>query len=178
MPPLDELLTALATALGLGMLIGIVRERHHEHHAVVAGTRTHALLALSGAVAALMGPALLVAVLIAVAALAVTSHWRTAETDPGLTSEVAMMVTVLLGGLAATSAAAGLGVLVAILLYAKQPLKRFSRELLSEREIEDALILAAAALVVMPVSGDLRCDGLKFKLRSDLSRFEANFLSL
>lgn len=160
MPPLDELLTALATALGLGLLIGIVRERHHEHRAVVAGTRTHALLALSGAVAALMGPALLVAVLIAVAALAVTSHWRTAETDPGLTSEVAMLVSVLLGGLASSSAAAaaGLGVLVAILLYAKQPLKRFSRELLSKREIEDALILAAAALVVMPLLPEAAVD--------------------
>lgn len=160
MPPIDELLHVLATALGLGLLIGIVRERHRGHGAVDAGIRTHALLALVGAVAALLGTAPLVAALLAVTALAVTSHWRTAADDPGLTGEVAMLATVLLGGLSAKSAptAAGLGVLVAILLYAKQPLKRFSRELLSEREIEDALTVAAAALVVMPLLPEAAID--------------------
>ncbi len=153
MPPTDKLLLVLATALGIGMLIGVVRERRHDHGAVVAGTRTHALLALLGAISALLGPALLIAVLLAVAALAVASHLRTAAEDPGLTGEVAMLATVLIGGLAAQSPAtsAALGVLIAILLHAKQPLHRFSRDLLSEREIEDTLMLAAAALVVMPL---------------------------
>lgn len=153
MPPIDRLPPVLAAALGLGLLIGIVRERHHNHGAAVAGTRTHALLAIAGAVAALLGGAVLIAVMLAVAALAASSHWRTAADDPGLTGEVAMLATTLLGGLAARApaVAAGLGVLVAILLYAKQPLQRFSRELLSAREIEDALMLAAAALVVMPL---------------------------
>ena len=153
MPAIETLLPVLAAALGLGLLIGIVRERHHDRGAAVAGTRTHALLALVGAVAALVGIAALITALLAVAALAVASHWRTAVGDPGLTGEVAMLMTILLGALAARSPAmaAGLGVLVAILLYAKQPLQRFSRELLSAREIEDALMLAAAALVVMPL---------------------------
>jgi len=160
MPAPETLLPALATALGLGLLIGVVRERRHDQGTVIAGTRTHALLALLGAIGALLGTALFIAVLVGVAALAVASYLKTAKDDPGLTGEVAMLATALLGGLAAQSpaVAAGLGVLVAILLHAKQPLRRFSRDLLSEREIEDALMLAAAALVVMPLLPDAAID--------------------
>ncbi|MBA4285932.1 MAG: hypothetical protein C0434_10420 [Xanthomonadaceae bacterium] len=153
MPSIEILVQSLAAALGIGLLIGIVRERGHRQAVVVAGIRTHALLGLLGAIAALLDPAAMIATILAVAALAVASHWRTAADDPGLTSEVAMLATLLLGALATRTpaVAAGLGVLIAILLHAKQPLRRFSRDLLSEREIDDALMLAAAALVVMPL---------------------------
>jgi uncharacterized membrane protein (DUF4010 family) len=50
-----------------------------------------------------------------------------------------------------THALVAVGVVCACLLYAKQPLKRFSQELVSERELQDALMLAAAALVVLPL---------------------------
>ena len=43
----QELLLNLATALGLGLLIGAVRERQHGNATTLqAGVRTHALLAL------------------------------------------------------------------------------------------------------------------------------------
>jgi len=42
-------------------------------------------------------------------------------------------------------------VVVAALLFAKLPLHRFAREVLSERELQDALLLAGAALVVLPL---------------------------
>lgn len=160
MPPTDTLLPVLATALGIGLLIGVVRERRHEPDTSIAGTRTHALLALLGAIGALLGTPLLIAALAGAGALAVASYLRSARSDPGLTGEVAMLATVLLGGLAAQApaVAAGLGVLIAILLHAKQPLQRFSRELLEPREIEDALMLAAAALVVMPLLPDAPID--------------------
>lgn len=160
MPPIDTLLPVLATALGLGLLIGVVRERRHERDTSIAGTRTHALLALLGAIGALLGTPLLIAALGGAVALAVASYLKSAKTDPGLTGEVAMLATVLLGGLAASApaVAAGLGVLIAILLHAKQPLQRFSRELLEPREVEDALMLAAAALVVMPLLPDAPID--------------------
>lgn len=44
------LLYAFSAALGVGLLIGLVRERGHAMHAT-AGLRTHALVALSAAVA-------------------------------------------------------------------------------------------------------------------------------
>lgn len=47
--------------------------------------------------------------------------------------------------------AAGLGVLAAVLLYAKRASQRISRELITEQELQDGLMLAAAALVVMPL---------------------------
>lgn len=149
----DATIKSLATALGLGLLIGVVRERRHEAGIPAAGTRTHALLCLLGAITWNLGPAAFVVALAAVGALAVASYLRTAQDDPGITGEVAVIVTLVLGGLAYENAklAVALGVLIAVLLQAKQPLRRFSRELISERELHDALLLAAAALVIMPL---------------------------
>ena len=145
-------LAALATALGIGLLIGAVRERQHGDVLAKAGVRTHALLALAGAVAAMLGTPALLVVLAAVAALVLSGYHVSRQQDPGLTGEVAMLVTVLLGALAmqAHALAAALGVVVAVLLWAKAPLHRISHELVSEAEVQDALLLAAAALVVLP----------------------------
>ncbi len=149
----NDTLKGIITALGLGLLIGVVRERRHEPDVTKAGTRTHALVAVLGCVTWGLGSAPFVAVLLVIGALAVSGYLKTADADPGLTGEVALLVTLVLGGLARQdpSLAAGLGVLVAILLQAKKPLQRLSRELISERELEDALMLASAALVVMPL---------------------------
>lgn len=142
--------TGLATALGLGLLIGAVRERAG---AVTAGLRTHAVAALAGAVALWLSPWVLVVTLLAVAAFAALGYRRSADDDPGLTGEVALLLTPLLGALAMREPAwaAGLGVVAAILLKAKAALHRFTRELLSERELHDALVLLASALVVLPL---------------------------
>lgn len=145
---------ALSTALGIGLLVGAVRERQHAHDRIgKAGVRTHALLALAGAVAASLGPLALVVALAAVALLAIASYRVSSEHDPGLTGEVAMLVTALLGAMAveAHGLAAGLGVVVALLLWAKVPLRRLSRDLIGERELQDGLLLAASALVVLPL---------------------------
>src|SRR5690606_18491773 len=93
------LLYAFSAALGVGLLIGLVRERGHAMHAT-AGLRTHALVALSAAVAAWLGTAVLVVVLAAVALLAAMSYHASHEDDPGLTGEVALVATALLGALA------------------------------------------------------------------------------
>ena len=62
------------------------------------------------------------------------------------------MSTVLLGGLAIDrpGLAAAIAVVVASLLNAKTALHRFVRGVLSEDEIRDALIFAAASLIVLP----------------------------
>ncbi len=43
------------TALGVGFLIGIVRERLHQPGAMMAGVRTHTVAAMMGAVAFSLG---------------------------------------------------------------------------------------------------------------------------
>lgn len=55
---LPEPLPEFATALGLGLLIGVVRERHRGDQPsapVAAGLRTHALTGLAGAVSWWLG---------------------------------------------------------------------------------------------------------------------------
>ena len=55
-------LQGLLTAIAIGLLIGVVRERqHHDGGPVAAGIRTHAMVATAAAVAAGLGPAGLVA---------------------------------------------------------------------------------------------------------------------
>lgn len=159
MPPLDPAtlpLLPLATALGVGLLVGAVRERRKPEPAIIAGLRTHALVALSAAVALWLDPLAFVAVLVLVGLFAAMSYRRSREQDPGLTGEIALLLTTLVGGLAlpAPALAGGLGVVVAVLLYAKAPLHRLARDLMSERELQDGLVLLASALVVLPLVPD------------------------
>ena len=152
------LLPAVLTALGVGLMIGVVRER--QHYDSFAGVRTHALTALAGVLAATLGAPVLVLLLLFVAGLTGLAYWRSAKHDAGVTGEIALMLTALLGALAVTQPAmsSGLGALTALLLYAKTPLHRFSRELLSEAEVHDGLILLASALVILPLLPDKSID--------------------
>ena len=115
--------------------------------------RTFTLIGLAGGLAELLGgPAVALAgAFVVIATLA--SYKRTLEQDPGLTTEVAMLVVFLLGVLAMRmpQLAAALGAAVALLLAAKTRLHRFVREVLSEQELHDALLLAGCALVVLPL---------------------------
>jgi len=154
-------LPGLASAIGLGLLIGAVRERAQaEGQPSVAGVRTYLMAAIAGLLGAAMGLAVLVTVLVLIGALALVSYWRTSEADPGLTGEVALPVTTLLAALAGSypEFAAGLAVLVAGVLYAKRPLHQLVRERVSEQELRDGLLLAGAALVVMPLLPDRAID--------------------
>ena len=141
------------TALGIGFLIGIVRERLHQPGAMMAGVRTHTVAALMGAVAFSMGLPIFALALGITGLLIGVGYYKSYATDPGMTGEVSLAMTVLLGGLAIQSKdfAAGLGVVIAVLLFLKKPLRKFSQELLTEYELEDALILFAAALIVLPL---------------------------
>ena len=156
-PAIDNApLLGFSSALGLGLLIGLVRERSHAPGHAIAGLRTHALAALAAAVAAWLGAPVFLLALGVVGVLAAMAYHATHADDAGLTSEIALVLTFLLGGMAMRSAAlaTGLAVLVAVLLYAKEPLHRLSRERLSEREVFDGLMLLAAALVVLPILPD------------------------
>lgn len=155
-------LPGVAVALGVGLLIGIERERAKGvgPHRAAAGVRTFTLLGLVGAIAQLIGPVgLALAGLFAVGGVLASYH-QTREHDPGLTTEVAMLATFLLGALAVrgTALAAGLGVVVALLLASKPRLHRFSRNQLTQQELHDVLLLTAAAFVVLPLLPDRALD--------------------
>jgi uncharacterized membrane protein (DUF4010 family) len=149
----------LSIALGIGLLIGAERERRKGSGPTrsAAGIRTFSVVALLGAVAVLLaGTAVLVAVTLVVGALALAAYLRTRENDPGMTTEAALLLTCLLGGLAMRHAvlAAGVGAALAALLAAKTRLHHFVSRILTERELHDALLFSAAALIVLPLAPD------------------------
>src|SRR5690606_16936745 len=122
----------ILVSIGIGLLVGLERERAKGGgpHRQPAGIRTFVLLCVSGAIAELIGDeAILVAGLFVALAIA-AGYWRSRSRDPGLTTEVAMMLTFLLGILAMRSPAlaGGLGVVMAILLASKRRLHRLSRK--------------------------------------------------
>ncbi|RYD16524.1 MAG: DUF4010 domain-containing protein [Lysobacteraceae bacterium] len=156
------LLYAFLAAFGGGLLVGIERERDQGAAAErsAAGVRTFTLAAVSGLVAALLGAAAVGVGIAATAALAFGSYQRSREHDPGLTSEVTLVLVFLLGALAHTQAqlAAALFVATAILLESKQTLHRFTRQALTDAELGDLLLLAASALIVLPLLPDRTVD--------------------
>ena len=99
----EGLVLGFAAALGGGLLIGIERERRKGAgpRRAPAGVRSFALAALAGAGAtALEQPLLIAAGALLISALAVVAYWRNRTGDPGVTTELALLVTYLLGGLA------------------------------------------------------------------------------
>ena len=162
---IDPRLTGLAAALGIGLLIGIERERRKGKGPAraAAGLRTFTLASLLGALAVLLGNGTTLAVLAGVVGvLAIVSYRRSRDDDPGLTTEIALVLTFMLGALAMHDArlATGIGVLVAIALAARSQLHRFVVRVLSEQEVHDGLLLAAAALVILPLVPDRAVDPL------------------
>lgn len=158
------LLLGLAVALGGGLLIGLERERRKGDGPArrAAGIRSFALVALGGALAQALGqPALVAAGALAVVVLAGLAYgfdrWRAAAqpalADPGMTTELALVVTYFVGVLALQRPALGAGcaAVVAVLLAARGRLHHFATRLLTEQELHDGLLLAALGLVLLPL---------------------------
>lgn len=145
----------LAVALGIGLLIGADRERNKgpESDKAVAGIRTFTIASLLGAVSMVINFWLLLVSIICVTIFSAASYFVRRDQDPDLTSEVTLIFTVILGGLAmsAASLAASLAVSAAILLAAKEPIHGFVRAAISKEEMIDFLILAAATLIILPL---------------------------
>ena len=159
MPILDSMIVKLAVALGIGLLIGAERERRKGTgpSRSPAGIRTFAATSLAGAVSFVIGGEMLLAVTTAGAIiLTAVAYFRSRGDDPGLTSEIALILTVLLGGLSMRqpALAAGVAVALAALLASRTGLHYFVRSVLTEREVTDGLIFAAATLVVLPLLPD------------------------
>lgn len=161
MPEALDTLLNFASALAVGLLIGAERgwqERNTEDGRLAAGIRTFALSGLLGGFAMLLGEHFGVVawavVFVGFTALVLASYFGDLMQlgDRGLTSEVAMLITFILGSLAVAGhpplAAAG-AVAVALLLSLKRTLHGALRQL-SEAELSGALKLLFISLVLLP----------------------------
>ena len=162
-PPLDpDLLraaTVLSAALGCGLLVGIERERRKGSGPTraLAGLRTFTLTCVMGAAAALSGMTGLVVVGAAfVAALGVVAYARDQSDDPGVTTEVALLLTYLIGVLCTWRLlpAAALAVGLTALLAARERLHGFATHWLRPAEVRDGILLAAVLLLLLPLLPD------------------------
>ncbi len=158
-PDLLRAATVLSCALGCGMLVGIERERRKGSgpHRALAGLRTFTLTCVMGAAAALSGITGLVVVGAAfVAALGVVAYARDRSDDPGVTTEVALLLTYLIGVLCTWRLlpAAALAVGLTALLAARERLHGFATHWLRPAEVRDGILLASVLLVVLPLLPD------------------------
>jgi uncharacterized membrane protein (DUF4010 family) len=154
-----ELLTRFLTSLGIGLLLGLERERSP---GAKAGLRTFALVALLGTLCALLAEKsattwLLPTGMAALAAMMIVAHRQArAEDDPGTTSTVALMLCFGLG--ASTwygyqQIAAVLALAVTGLLYFKAELHGITRGL-SRQDWVSLFQFAVVTFVVLPVLPD------------------------
>jgi uncharacterized membrane protein (DUF4010 family) len=156
---LQSTLIGLCVALGIGLLIGAERERRKDQSPTrnAAGIRTFAVAALMGAVGLMLGGIALlgVAVLLVGAGVLIAYQKSTAQ-DPGLTTEFALVLTCMLGGMAMQNGmlAAAVGVALALLLVARSPMHHFVSSVLSEQELHDTLLFFAIALIALPLAPD------------------------
>jgi uncharacterized membrane protein (DUF4010 family) len=158
-----KILIGLSVALGIGLLIGTERERHQQHFIAKAfGVRTFTISALIGAVSILLADQetpqsnlyVLIAVVLVMGGLTIISYIRTSKKDSGLTTETALILTVLLGGFAihAPLLAACIGVITTGLLMIKNKLHLFIHGVLSEQELHDAIIFLAIIFIFVPLA--------------------------
>jgi len=156
-PELAVPVEAFATALGIGLLVGMERERRPD---ASAGLRTFALVAMLGCLFALLGektggPWLLVAGLVVISGSMVASNFSAQQEEQyrGFTSEAAIIITYGLGA-AVWFGYSTLAVMVAItttvLLYFKAELRQIS-ERTTPKDINSILQFAVLSLVILPI---------------------------
>lgn len=154
----------VVVALGVGLLLGLERGWHQrdlpEGHRA-AGIRTFTLVGLSGGLAAALEPhaglSILAIALILISLLVlfmVREGWR--EGHRGITTEIALLVTFMLGataGFGELALAGSLGVLAAVVLGYKQPMHSFLDKLRQD-ELLAVLKLLVLSVVLLPVLPD------------------------
>lgn len=156
-----DLALRFAVALGLGMLIGLERERTKSEEGG-AGVRTFALIALTGAVAGYLGKTLgldwlALSIFFAVAALIVGQYVVTSlRGDPGITTEISAVLAFLLGLLCAhgqLQLAAWVAVAMALLLALKGWLHQLASRI-DASDVEATLKFGIVTLIILPLVPD------------------------
>ncbi|WP_420914112.1 MgtC/SapB family protein [Acinetobacter lwoffii] len=150
----QELLTIMLSALGCGLLIGLERERHknNNHEQSFAGLRSFTITALLGASCFLLHLYIAVIGAVAVSLFCVYSLFQQKQ-DIGSTTELAFLMTYIIGAICVWNIplAAGMAVLLTIILMGKQTLHQFAGKTIQSYELRDGLLLLALILIALPV---------------------------
>jgi uncharacterized membrane protein (DUF4010 family) len=156
-PELAVPVQAFATALGIGLLIGMERERRPDS---AAGLRTFALVSMLGCLFAMLGeksggPWLLAVGLVVIATAMVASNFSSQQEEQyrGFTSEAAIVITYGLGAavwLDYATLAVMLAITTTVLLYFKAELKQFSQRT-TPKDLNSILQFAVLSLVILPI---------------------------
>ncbi|HET9765888.1 MAG TPA: MgtC/SapB family protein [Thermoanaerobaculia bacterium] len=147
----------LGIAAGLGLLVGLQRERKAGE---IAGFRTFPLVTLTGTLCGQLALAfdgwVLAGGFVAVAALVVIGNvakMREGEPDRGITTEVAVVLMFAVGAyltVGPPQVAVAVGAAVAVLLQLKQELHGFATRV-SDADLRAVMQFAAITLIVLPV---------------------------
>lgn len=155
-------LTTLGIAFGLGLLVGLQREKTDNH---MAGVRTFTLITILGTVSGLLtrefdNPFILPVLGLCMASMLLMANYiklkKLNQADIGQTTEVAALLMFAIGAyLVMGSQLIGvlIGASVAILLYVKEHLHEFI-ENLKEKDLSAIMTLAGISLVILPILPD------------------------
>jgi uncharacterized membrane protein (DUF4010 family) len=152
-------LTTLGIAFGLGLLVGLQRQKT-EHE--MAGVRTFTLISILGVMAGFLtreynNPFILPMLGLAIAAMLIVANVikmkKFDKADVGQTTEVAALLMFAIGAyLVVGSQLVGVlvGATMAILLYIKETLHDFI-EKLSSKDLSAIMTLAGISLIILPI---------------------------
>jgi uncharacterized membrane protein (DUF4010 family) len=154
-----DLALRFGAALGLGLLLGLERERKRDLELLFGGVRTFALIALLGAVGAFLERELnqgwlVLAAFVAVGALVVVSYALTAARgELGITTEITALLAFIVGALCGWShvdVAAVATVVCLLLLTLKDYLHRLARRV-ELADVEATLKFAVISVIILPL---------------------------
>jgi uncharacterized membrane protein (DUF4010 family) len=157
----QTIFTNLGIALGLGLLVGLQRERAESR---MAGIRTFPLITILGTICGLLAERfdgwIIVAGLLGVATLGLMANLGLMRDekphDPGQTTEAAALLMFGVGAYLVVgdrAAAVAVGGVVAVLLYLKESLRRII-DRISEQDFRAVMQFVVISLVILPILPD------------------------
>jgi uncharacterized membrane protein (DUF4010 family) len=154
-----DLALRFGAAIGLGLLLGLERERKRDAELLFGGVRTFALIALLGAVGAFLQRELeqgwlVLAAFVAVSALVIVSYATTAvRGELGITTEITALLAFIAGALCGwdkVGVASVTTVVCLLLLTLKDFLHRLARRVEIE-DVEATLQFAVISIIILPL---------------------------
>ena len=162
----QDLFLRFGAALLIGILIGMQREYAYSNRSaggLFAGARTFALMSLFGASAALLAdlfhaPWVFIGLICLLGVMVIVAYFvsATERDEIGLTSEVAALITILIGGICylhSVEFAVALGVVTTVLLAVKWELRQFVK-VITQDDVFATLQFAVITAIVLPILPD------------------------
>ncbi len=162
----QDLFLRFGAALLIGVLIGMQREYAYSNKSaggLFAGARTFALMSLFGASAALLAdlfhaPWVFIGLIFLLGIMVIVAYFvsATERDEIGLTSEVAALITILIGGICYLHSvvfAVALGVVTTVLLAVKWELRQFVK-VITQDDVFATLQFAVITAIVLPILPD------------------------